>query len=142
MPTEVFSPEYIAEVGFPIAAFVAAFGIVTVITTLIIKSQIKRQEKLDTQYFTNLYSTLDKYDKSLKEIRDELVNIIVETRTISTKIDTCRNRLNQYPESKNVTYIFREGKIDKIKSMVEEKDVTKDIEKKVKDSISDYIHDK
>lgn len=44
MVIDTFDPEYIAKVGFPIAAFVAAFGVVTIITTLIIKNQIKHQQ--------------------------------------------------------------------------------------------------
>lgn len=134
MAIEVFSPEYIAKVGFPIAAFVAAFGVVTIITTLIIKSQIKRQEKLDSQYFTNLYSTLDKYDKSLKEIHEELVNVVVETRTILTKIDICRSRLDRYSDNKSVTYVFREGKIGEIKNIIEEREVMRDIERNAQDT--------
>lgn len=133
MAIDVFEPEYIAKVGFPIAAFVAAFGVVTIITTLIIKSQIKRQEKLDSQYFTNLYSTLDKYDKSLKDIHDELTNVIIEARTISTKIDTCRNRLDRYSDNKSVTYVFKEGKIGEIKNIIEEREVMQDIERNVQD---------
>lgn len=133
MAIDVFDPEYIAKVGFPIAAFVAAFGIVTIITTLIIKSQIKRQDKLDSQYFTNLYSTLDKYDKSLKDIHDELVNVVVETRTISTKIDTYRNRLDRYYDNKSVTYVFKDGKIDEIRDIIEKRDVAQDIKRKVQD---------
>lgn len=135
MAINVFDPEYIAKVGFPIAAFVAAFGVVTMITTLIIKSQIKRQEQLDKQYFTNLYNTLDKYDRSLKDIHDGLTNVVIEARIISTKIDTYVNKLDQHFESKSVAYIFREDKIGKIKNIqnIEEIDVTKDIERKVLD---------
>lgn len=135
MAIDVFDPEYIAKVGFPIAAFVAAFGIVTIITTLIIKSQIKRQEKFDSQYFANLYNTLDKYDKSLKEMRDELTKIVVEMGIVSTKIDTYINKLDQHFDAKSVTYVFREGKIDKIKNMIEEREVIRNIDKKVRDKI-------
>jgi hypothetical protein len=73
----------------------------------------------------------------LKEIRDELVCAVVEIRTILTKIDTCRNRLDKQSEAKNVTYIFRNGKIDKIKNIIEEKEVTKDIERKAQGKLLD-----
>lgn len=135
MVIDTFDPEYVAKVGFPIAAFVAAFGVVTVITTLIIKSQISRQEKLDSQYFTNLYNTLDKYDKSLKDIHDELVSVIVETRTISTKIDNCKNRLDQYSDNKSVTYVFKEGEIGEIRNIIEKRDIIQDIERKTQDKL-------
>lgn len=125
MVIDIFDPEYIAKVGFPIVAFAAAFGIVATITTLIIKSQIKRQEKLDSQYFANIYNALDKYDKSLKEMRCELTKIAIEMGIVSTKIDTYINKLDQHFDAKNVTYVFREGKIYKIKNMIEEIDVTR-----------------
>lgn len=134
MAIDVFDPEYIAKVGFPIAAFVAAFGIVATIVTLIIRSQIKRQEKLDSYYFTNFSNKLDEHNKSLKEIHSELTNVVVEMRCVSTKIDTYVNKLDRHFESKSVAYIFREDKIGKIKNIqniIEEIDVTKDIERKV-----------
>jgi hypothetical protein len=139
MVTETVDPTTIAylidKFGFPIAIAVAAFCTIISILMLILRSQIKRQEQFDKQYFKNINNILDKYDKSLKEIRDELVEVIVEIRTILTKIDACRNRLGQQSEAKNVTYIFRDGKIDKIKNIVEEREVTKDIERKVQDKL-------
>ena len=140
MVIDVFDPEYIAKVGFPIAAFVAAFVLITTILMLIIRSQIKRQEKLDSYYFTNLNNKLDEHDKSLKDIHDELTNVVVEMRCVSTKIDTYVNKLDRHFEPKSVAYIFREDKIGKIKNIVEEIDVTKDIERKVlynQDKITD-----
>ena len=131
MVLDVFDPEYIAKVGFPIAAFVAAFVLITTILMLIIRSQIKRQEKLDSYYFINLNNKLDEHDKSLKDMYDELTNVVVEMRCVSTKIDTYVNKLDRHFEPKSVAYIFREDKIGKIKNIVEEIDVTKDIERKV-----------
>lgn len=133
MAIDIFDPEYIAKVGFPIAAFVAAFGIIATIVTLIIRSQIKRQEKLDSYYFTNFNNTLCEHNKSLKEMHNELTNVVVEMRCVSTKIDTYVNKLDQHFESKGIAYIFREDKIGKIKNIqnIEEIDVTKDIERKV-----------
>ena len=140
MVIDVFDPEYITKVGFPIAAFVAAFDLITTILMLIIRSQIKRQEKLDSYYPTNLNNKSDEHDKSLKDIHHELTNVVVEMRCVSTKIDTYVNKLDRHFEPKSVAYIFREDKIGKIKNIVEEIDVTKDIERKVlysQDKITD-----
>jgi hypothetical protein len=100
---------------------------------LIVKSIITRQKLMDLYYFKNLDNKLDEHNKSLKEIYNELTNVVVETKCVSTKIDTYVNRLDQYFESKSVAYIFREDKIGKIKNIqnIEEIDVTKDIERKV-----------
>jgi RNase P subunit RPR2 len=141
MVTETIDPTTIAylvdKFGFPIGMAIAAFGVIISILMLLLRSQIKRQEQFDQQYFKNINNILDKYDKSLKEIRDELVCAVVEIRTILTKIDTCRNRLDKQSEAKNVTYIFRNGKIDKIKNIIEEIEVTKDIERKAQGKLLD-----
>ena len=135
MVTETIEPTTIAylvdKFGFPIAIAISAFCVLITILMLILKSQIKRQEKLDSYYFKNFNSTLDEHNKSLKKIQDELINVVVEMRCVSTKIDTYVNKLELHFEPKSVAYIFREDKIDKIKNIVEEIDVTKDIERKV-----------
>lgn len=140
MVTETIDPTTIAylvdKFGFPIAMAIAAFCVIISILMLTLRSQIKRQEKLDSYYFTNFNSTLDEHNKSLREIHNELTDVVVEMRCVSTKIDTYVNKLDQHFESKSVAYIFREDKIGKIKNIqniVEEIDVTKDIERKVLD---------
>ena len=144
MVTETIDPTttaYLVEkLGFPIAIAISAFGALITILMLILRSQIKRQEQLDSYYFTNFNSTLGEHNKSLNKIHGELANVVVEMRCVSTKIDTYVNKLDRHLEPKSVAYIFREDKIGKIKNIVEEIDVTKDIERKVlynKDKIMD-----
>ena len=144
MVTETIDPTttaYLVEkLGFPIAIAISAFGALVTILMLILRSQIKRQEQLDSYYFTNFNSTLCEHNKSLNKIHGELANVVVEMRCVSTKIDTYVNKLDRHLEPKSVAYIFREDKIGKIKNIVEEIDVTKDIERKVlynKDKIMD-----
>ena len=137
MVTETIDPTTIAylvdKFGFPIAMAIAAFCVIISILMLTLRSQIKRQEKLDSYYFTNFNSTLDEHNKSLREIHNELTDVVVEMRCVSTKIDTYVNKLDRHFEPKSVAYIFREDKIGKIKNIqnIEEIDVTKDIERKV-----------
>ena len=54
--------------------------------------------------------------------------ITSELKIITTKVDTYTNK---YFEAKSVTYIFKEGKIDKIKNMIKEREVIHDIDKKI-----------
>src|SRR3990167_7490066 len=96
---------------------IAAFCVIISILMLILRSQIKRQEKLDSYYFTNFNNTLDEHNRSLNNIHNELTNVVIETRTISTKIDTYVNKLDRHFEPKSVAYIFREDKIGKIKNI-------------------------
>ena len=137
MVTETIDPTTIAylvdKFGFPIGMAIAAFCVIISILMLILRSQIKRQEKLDSYYFTNFSNTLDEHNRSLNNIHNELTNVVIEARTISTKIDTYVNKLDRHFEPKSVAYIFREDKIGKIKNIqnIEEIDVTKDIERKV-----------
>ena len=141
MVTETIDPTTIAylvdKFGFPIGMAIAAFCVIISILMLILRSQIKRQEKLDSYYFTNFNNTLDEHNRSLNNIHNELTNVVIETRTISTKIDTYVNKLDRHFEPKSVAYIFREDKIGKIKNIqnIEEIDVTKDIERKVLNKI-------
>ncbi len=131
MVTETIDPTTMAylveKFGFPIAMAIVGFCVVISILMLVLRSQIKRQEKLDSYYFTNFSNTLDEHNRSLTEIRNGLTNVVIEARTISTKIDTYVNKLDRHFEPKSIAYIFREDKIDKIKSIqniVEEIDVT------------------
>lgn len=123
----------VEKFGFPIAMAIVGFCVIISILTLVLRSQIKRQEKLDSYYFTNFSNTLNEHNRSLTEIRNGLTNVVIEARTISTKIDTYVNKLDRHFEPKGVAYIFREDKIGKIKNIqnIEEIDVTKDIERKV-----------
>lgn len=140
MVTETIDPTTMAylveKFGFPIAMAIVGFCVIISILTLVLRSQIKRQEKLDSYYFTNFSNTLNEHNRSLTEIRNGLTNVVIEARTISTKIDTYVNKLDSHFESKGIAYIFREDKIGKIKNIqnIEEIDVTKDIERKVLDN--------
>ncbi len=140
MTIETIDPTTMAylvdKFGFPIAMAIVGFCVIISILALVLRSQIKRQEKLDSYYFTNFSNILDEHNRSLNNMHNELTNVVTEMRCVSTKIDTYVNRLDQHLESKSVAYIFRDDKIGKIRNIqnIEEIDVTKDIERKVLDN--------
>ncbi len=140
MTIETIDPTTMAylveKFGFPVAMAIVGFCVIISILALVLRSQVRRQEKLDSYYFTNFNNILDEHNRSLNNIHNELANVVTEIRCVSTKIDIYINKLDQHFESKSVAYIFREDKIGKIRNIqnIEEIDVTKDIERKVLDN--------
>ncbi len=120
----------IDKFGFPIGVAIVLLCVIITLVMLIIRSIITRQKLMDSYYFKNLDDKLDEHNKSLKEIHNELVNVVVETRTILTKIDACTSRLDRQSDNKSVTYVFKDGKICEIRNIIEDREVMQDIERK------------
>ena len=74
---------------------------------------------------SSLNEKLKEDNKSLKEMNNQLTNVCIEMKGVSIKLDECINKIDDL-ESKSMAYVFREGKINKIKNN-QEIDVTHDI---------------
>lgn len=111
--------------GFPIGVAIVLLCVIITLVMLIVRSIIERQKLMDSYYFKNLDDKLGEHNKSLKDILNKLTDILVELKGLSEKLDTCTDRIYDL-ESKSIAYIFREGRINRIKNN-QEIDVTRDM---------------
>ena len=131
MVVETIDPATLAylvdKFGFPIAVAIILLCVIITLVMLIVRSIITRQKVMDSFYFKNLDEKLDRHDQTTTTLINRLIDVTTEIKCVSTKIDTYVNKNDQ-----KVTYVFREGKIDEIRNIVEEREVRQDIERKFK----------
>lgn len=120
MVAETIDPATLAylvdKFGFPIGVAIVLLCVIITLVMLIVRSIITRQKLMDSYYFKNLDEKLDRHDQTTNTMINKLIDVTTEIKCVSTKIDTY-----------NVAYVFKEGKIDKVKNIVEEIEVTRDI---------------
>lgn len=133
MVAETIDPATLAylvdKFGFPIGVAIVLLCVIITIVMLIIRSIITRQKLMDSFYFKNLDEKLYIHDQTTVNMINKLIDVTTEIKCVSTKIDTYTKHFE------NVAYVFKEGKIDKIKNIVEEREVTQDITRIIQDKL-------
>lgn len=112
----VMDANFIKDVGFPIAAFSAIFGILI----YVLRRDTARQRMIDDNYkklVNDLLQTTkdisDRHETSSKELNSELKNLVSELKIITTKVDTYTQIIDKQLKAKSQTYIFKGDKIKK-----------------------------